>query len=500
MIVVLPMRLSPDETFRAQLIDILVALTDVQAWGTIIKGNTGALNRVVRHGKAWEHVRGLWEDAFHLLFLAVRGCHLNGVYLVSHVPVLTAHLGLESSGGGELLPLYIGELHGLIIAMHRDNPGALGMLEDAEFDMYGDLLSKQAMLTPVYLRMLHVLSRVRGHGVVNNQKRLCNMVMDPECAWGCQTVMRGDSVLVCMPSTGGGDPQWVSVQELNQDPVASEYYTEYVHLLALITSGRSRTVVECTSRLAAEGFISYELCVICMCHTNLPLRVCAAYCALLQNGFVDSAPQEDRCKADHLQVWSELYNQIVKVNLPVPQEYGEFAQIKDFILKYIEENDVQGLDEAKDLMTLAVVRLTRTLVLFGFYNFPVAHVLNAKQYRKYPAYRQRFEDLRRYQDPLRHQETWAKDVLETRILLQPLMLLLDSSTDMMSDGSGRRVSSVVIETKKTLCECLSLMSDIRLKLRINRALQVYDHDLQNGLVFQVRVIIICNFLVIHLRG
>lgn len=44
---------------------------------------------------------------------------------------------------------------------------------------------------------------------------------------------------------------------------------------------------------------------------------------------------------------------------------------------------------------------------------------------------------------------------------------------------------VVVETKKCLCECLAFMISIRLKLRINRVLRVYDSDLQNGLVFQV---------------
>jgi hypothetical protein len=93
--------------------------------------------------------------------------------------------------------------------------------------------------------------------------------------------------------------------------------------------------------------------------------------------------------------------------------------------------------------------------------------------------------MQKYHDPLGLDDKSGKDTLETRILLQPLMLLLDSSTDIVQERSGAKQCMTVIETKKTLCDCLSLMMSIRLKLRVNKALQVYDHDLQNGLVFHV---------------
>ena len=122
--------------------------------------------------------------------------------------------------------------------------------------------------------------------------------------WVPETVVRGDSVLVCMPHTAGQGPEqaWINVQNLSQDAVASEYYTEYVHLLALITYGRSREVAACTERLSAEGTISYELCVGCMINEEIPPRIRAKYCDLFANTFADSSPQEDKCCAQNLQV------------------------------------------------------------------------------------------------------------------------------------------------------------------------------------------------------
>jgi hypothetical protein len=109
----------------------------VQYWGTIIRGTGGNLSRAVHYGSAWEYVRILWEEAFHLLFFSVRGCHLNGLHLVPKIDKLAAHLGVEASLG-EGLPLYIGHLHALIIEMYRDNDAALSAV-DQEFQVHNQI-------------------------------------------------------------------------------------------------------------------------------------------------------------------------------------------------------------------------------------------------------------------------------------------------------------------------------------------------------------------------
>ena len=264
--------------------------------------------RGVRYGKSWEHLRGLWEAAFRLLFVSVRGCHANGLKLVPSLGVLLYHLSnfeASSGAGGEALPKYLEQLQLLILEMYRDNPLALATVNQEQFDQFDELLCTQTQLTPVYLRFLHVMACTGMGGVVANQKLLCALIMSPKSAtWAPETVLRGESVLVCMPSPGvAGDMEWTSIQELRQgDPVIAEYYTEYVHLLALVASGRTRTVVLCLERLMKEGVVSWEVSMRCLLDTELPPRVRAAYCDLITNAFVDAAPQEDRCKPDHLQV------------------------------------------------------------------------------------------------------------------------------------------------------------------------------------------------------
>jgi hypothetical protein len=82
-----------------QLLDSLANLTNFRMWSTTLRNQSV---RELRHSADCKHLRSLCEDAFHLLLLAIRGNHPNGVHMVNHLESLVFHLSEEKMVTTEL--------------------------------------------------------------------------------------------------------------------------------------------------------------------------------------------------------------------------------------------------------------------------------------------------------------------------------------------------------------------------------------------------------------
>lgn len=467
---------------QLQLLDLLVHLTDVKEWMELLPKLTV---RELRNSVDMMHVRGLYEVCFRLLALIVRKNPPNGMHFLQFVQSLLYHFSEEGSQPGE--PAYLLSLQHCITDLFHDNYKVLAGLEETHVNYLVHLLRHQRQLTPTYVKFLSVLLTCEGQAVPGNQRTICDLLFkrnDNTCL--PVSMLRDDRVLVSMPLVGGSeshrglaDP--VDLEVVLSDPVASEYYNECVTLLSLLCLGRTKIVHDSSETLRAEGLLDLNLCLHMFLSETMPKRTKAGFTELLNNAFIDSAPQENMSEGHHLQVWSELYESVVPTNQPLTDSVEgprTIAKIKAFALRYIETNVVQGYCTDDDRFTLAIVRLLENLVYFGFFNYSMDNILATHSMAAHPYYVERLEALHLFLDPLKLDATVVENILECQILVQPVVMMLDPATD----GSKAKSSKTVIETKMRLCSMLELICSIRLRLRKRRMLQIYDSDLQKGLV------------------
>ena len=381
---------------------------------------------------------------------------------------------------------YLSSLQQCIIDIYRDNSLVLACMDNKSIGFFVDMLIGQQQLTPTYVRFLSVLVEHKQKSVINSVRVLCDLLLDETARNSVpMTTLRGDEILVCMPNIGGV-PMWVPVQEILCDPLSAEYYNEFINLVSIMCTGRTKTNENILKRLIEASVTSVDLCITFVLRDSIPYRTRALYAQLLREAFIDCNPQQGRCSVDVLQVWSDLYSRSVIPNEPFPAQYGGIVQpmkIKNSILEFIETNDVQGLDAERDSFGLSIMNLLHHLVFFGFFNHPVEWVLEHEFIHRFPRYRGRMEAMLRYLDPLGHEGdgTLEKKTIEIEVLVQPVLLMLDPSTDYHREG--RPLDNTLIKTKMMICTILDLICRVRQRIRINRLLQVYDSDLQAGLVF-----------------
>ena len=391
------------------------------------------------------------------------------------------------AGGHENEVPYLESLQQCILDIYRDNSLVLSSIDHTSLGFFINMLIGQQHLTPTYVRFLAVLVEHKQKSVIHSVRILCDLLLGEAAMESVpMTTLRGDEILVCMPNIGGV-PMWVPVEDVLRDPLQAEYYNEFINLISIMCCGRTTTNERILHRLIEASIVSVDLCICFLLRETIPYRTRALYMQLLREAFIDCNPQQNRCHVDYLQVWTDLYGKPVASNEPFPAKFGGSIQplkIKDMVLEFIESNDVQGLDEEKDAFGLAISNLLHHLVYFGFFNHTMEWVVNHEHIDKFPRYKSRMEALLRYLDPMGEQiadGSLEKKTVELEILVQPIILMLDPSTDWNRDG--RRPSATLIKTKMMICTILDLICRVRQRVRINRLLQVYDMDLQNGLVY-----------------
>jgi hypothetical protein len=381
---------------------------------------------------------------------------------------------------------YLNSLKQCIIDIYRDNSLVLSSLDSKSLRLFVNMLVGQQQLSPTFVRFLSVLVEHKQKSVIHSVRMLCDLLLDePAQASLPMTTIRGNEILVCMPNIGGV-PMWLPVQEVFRDPLSAEYYNEFINLVSIMCCGRTKTTEKILRRLIDASVTSVDLCIAFVLRDSIPYRTRGLYAQLLREAFIDCNPQQCRCHVDVLAVWSDLHGGAAIPNEPFPAQYGGNAQpmkIKDKLLEFIENHDVQGLDPERDNFGLSIINLLHHMVYFGFFNHTAEWVMEHEFIHRFPRYKGRIEALLRYLDP----EGGIDDVnldkktIEIEILVQPILLMLDPSTDYRLEGNPR--DETLIKTKMMICTILDLICRVRQRVRINRLLQVYDADLQAGLVF-----------------
>jgi len=438
---------------------------------------------------------GLCKIVFEILSLATRGNDRNGVHLSQFIESLLYHYtGLKEPAtaiAGKMDVSYLSSLQQCVIDIYHGNGLVLSGMDKAKVGLFANLLFEQHQLTPTYLHFLNVIIQFKEKCVVQTVKTLCDFLLDgPGQRSVPRTMLRGDDILVEMPNLGGV-ATCVPVEDALRDPLQADYYNEFIHLASVMCRGRSKTNEGIMMRLMNAKVMTMDLCVAFLTREGIPLRTRAVYTELLSQAFIDCSPQAECCNIDYIHVWPDLYADPVRVNVPFSIKFGGIMvplKIKDNVLSYLDATDIQGLDPERDEYDLSVMKLLSNLVLFGFFSHTVEWVFNHEFIYMFPRFRSQMESLIGYlakSQGLKSDGGLEKKSFEVEILVQPLMLMLDPSTDYKE--AGKRPSQTLINCKTTICKILDLICNIRLRIRVNRLLQIYDTDLQNGLVHSTKL-------------
>ena len=448
----------------------------------------------LRHNVDMATARELCEVVFQLLGLATKENERNGVHLSQSIDILLHHYtGFDRSSvttSTEPETSYLKALQQCVINIYADNSLVLSSLEERSLGVFVNLLAGQQTLNPTYVKFMYALVQYKQKAVVHSTRILVDLLLkEPAINAVPQTTLRGDEIVVCMPNIGGIST-WLHLEAVLLDPVHADYYNEFIKLAGIMCRGRSKTSEKILARLIDASVFSMHVCTAFLMRKSIPMRTRALFTELMRDAFIDCNPQRNRCSIETLQVWPDIYSKPVLPNEPFPTKYGGELQpliLKSTILEFIENNDVQGLDPEKDAFGLAIINLLHHLVLYGFFNHTVEWLLNHEFIHQFPFYRERMECLLSYLDPggdRMADGSLEKEEFEVEILVQPIILMLDPSTDHVPDG--KRLSEVTIVTKRMICVVLDMICRIRLRVRMNRLLQVYASDLEKGLVLESR--------------
>ena len=273
----------------------------------------------------------------------------------------TGYEGVSSSSADEESN-YLKALRQCILDIYTDNTLVLSSMNAEMVGQFVDLLVGQKDLTPTYVGFISSLIQFKRKPIVSSVKGLADLlVQQPAYDAVPRTTMRGNEILVLMPSFGGV-PAWLPVEEVLRNPLQAEYYNAFLSLFSVLCCGRTKTIEKVLDRLLEASFFSMDLCVSFLVREDIPYRTRAASTSLLAEAFIDCNPQVGRCGVETLQIWSDIYNKPVVPNVPFPAKYGGIVQplkIKDTILKFIESSDIQGLDVEKDTFCLSMINLLR---------------------------------------------------------------------------------------------------------------------------------------------
>ncbi len=316
---------------------------------------------------------------------------------------------------------------------------------------------------------------------------------------------------------GSDIPDWQPAEEALQVPQNVQLFNSLLIFLKNVVLGRGPIPDQNMKLMTSEAecdLIDYERAVLLLLTDNIPSRTRAIMAAFIVNVFIDNAPQEECCTVLRFQDWHQLNSPLPNSRHRSPENTQRFAVLQAFLLMHLEGNDVQGQDFDVDCLLEESLKMVFFLVRFGFYSQTIKAAwdqaeaaLNdpsvSKAGKRCFAYlQQRITDMWQATAGNRDLETWAGESLLVALLIQPLWLLLDISSDVdvtspeaaarlkvqfskdkllsVADNSETQHKHVVLGCKKWACRILDLVANVRLNKRVKIALQVFESDLSKG--------------------
>jgi hypothetical protein len=163
---------------------------------------------------------------------------------------------------------------------------------------------------------------------------------------------------------------------------------------------------------------------------------------------------------------------------PDRSSWDSLIALQDIVLQTIEGNDSLGFDSDKDAFTAAALSVASSLCRIGMFCMPVETVVKAAG----PYFRSRAQSFLNSKVVERGKalQISSDDVgsasgifLQLELLLQPLQLLLDTSTDNTKGGAKAEAA----ECKTSAMQCISVILGIRRHLQILQTLKRFSEDI-----------------------
>ena len=504
-------------------------------------------------------VRSLCASAFRVLTLLVRHNHIIGVHLSDCILTLLEPLDTLSEAYSkhtdDAASHYLQPLLVLIMEIYRDSPAALSNLQQSHIMAMTGLLAESSSpgWRAALLRVLSITCMYRAKDVAvgddgaatasassllqsaqmggvgadsrrsgdylavpNNQKAVIDLLVHTvdDSVFPTSKISESDPnvMLVCF-NPGHASALWLPVHEALDDAAHQLMYENLIICLKNSVHGSSVVSAENIELLSARRLLDYDELVHVLLSSRCPARTRAIAAGALINGYVDNAPQQDCCSILRFQDWNDLQKPLASSNDHSADNTQRFAVLQAFLLQLVEGHDVLGGDFNDDSLLMMALMLTSFLVRYGFYSVTMKECLDrvasalsdprttdaAKQCFVYM--QGRIEALWGAESFGQSLEEWAGETLMVALLIQPLWLLLDPSTDVDVTSAqasarlralqNRTILSVmdnievehvdiVISCKKWACRSLDQITTVRLNKRARTALTILAKDLNAG--------------------
>jgi hypothetical protein len=376
-------------------------------------------------------------------------------------------------------------------------------------------------------------------GIPNNQKHIMELMAVPRNRQfgqpeesifaffprSCISAQDRDVMLMAFFREGSDIPDWQPAEEVLQVVERVQLFNSLLIFLKNTALGRGPIIDQMIRKITRpdeSDLFNYERAVHILLCERCPSRTRAIVAAFVINVFIDNAPQEDCTAVLRFQDWSQLESSLATSSDRSPENTQRFAVLQAFLLMHLEGNDVQGQDFDNDSLLEECLKMLFFLVRFGFYSHTIKAAWDQAQAalidpttsraskRCFAYTQQRIAAMWAASGSFSDLETWAEESLLVALLIQPLWLLLDISSDLdvtspeaaarlkvrfsvdkllsVADQSETEHKHVVLGCKKWACRILDLVANVRLNKRIRIGLQVFEADFSNGKQLGVMVI------------
>jgi hypothetical protein len=368
-------------------------------------------------------------------------------------------------------------------------------------------------------------------GIPNNQKHIMELMAVPRKSQSfqpeesifaffprsCISAQDRDVMLMAFFREGSDIPDWQPAEEVLQVVERVQLFNSLLIFLKNTAHGRGPiidNIIRKITRPDESDLMNYERAVHLLLCERCPSRTRAIVAAFVVNVFIDNAPQQDCTAVMRFQDWSKLDTALATSSDRSPENTQRFAVLQAFLLLHLEGNDMQGQDFDNDCLLEECLKMLFFLVHFGFYSHTIkaawdqaqaalSDPTTSRESKKCFAYlQQRIAAMWAASGSFSDLETWAEESLLVALLIQPLWLLLDISSDLdvtspkaaallkvrfsvdkllsVADQSETEHKHVVLGCKKWACRILDLVANVRLNKRVKFGLQVFESDLSNG--------------------
>jgi hypothetical protein len=238
--------------------------------------------------------------------------------------------------------------------------------------------------------------------------------------------------------------------------------------------------------LLAIDIVPYKVGLIILNDFDLPFAVRTRVLKVMHRLYIlaTNSKNQDCSKYELLIPWSSnegVARYSVSNVFPEHASWENTIELQDVVLRTIESNDCLGFNVDKDAFTAAAVSMAISFCRIGTFCMPIEHVVKASgpyfqaraQAFLTSKYAERGKALGVSSDSTAFSRVLNTQFLQLELLLQPLQMLLDTSTDNIKTSSPQEAMYCKAEAMR----CISIILGIRRHIQILQTLKRFSEDI-----------------------